>query len=95
MYLVLSALTSSPISLAAATKASAFSYCCICDDKMQALCPCLGVATFKYYFAHLTNLHSHLFDDVNENSKASRSCSIHYPVDSVKIHKIISFICEE
>jgi len=67
----------------------------MCDDKMQVLCTYLVVTTFKYYFTHLTNLHGHLIDYFNENSKASRSCSIHYPVDSIKIQNIIPFIYEE
>ena len=62
---------------------------------MHVLCTYLAVTTFKYYFTHLTNLHGHLIGDVNENSKSLRSCSIHYPVDSIKIHKIIPFVCEK
>lgn len=62
---------------------------------MHVIYTYLAVTTFKYYFTHLTNLHGHLIDDVNENFKVSRSCSMHYPVDSIKIHKIIPFIFEE
>lgn len=55
---------------------------------MHVLCTYLAVTTFKYYFTHLKNSHGHRIDDVNENCKVSRSCSMHYPVDStIKIYQ--------